>query len=250
MALPTTESTAATTSSQPSSRLFIVCAGAQKREFSITETLLRKSPVLARMCDGEFKRPHTPRIDLPEDNPDHIENIIEFLKTGRLCLAGCPARQYEENRLDHLRWKAGLYLTVVKYGLEEMKHPVVKSCVFKWWDLTLNEWFHLAEDTYAALPADDHWFRWLRNYTDKFAALDKWIEKGGRLATDISLASRRQLVEEYKELTKEVGEVRELKQKIEDLEREVRGPKRQVRDWKRKAGEDFEVGGDEGSKFR
>lgn len=164
MALPTTESTAATTSSQPSSRLFIVCAGAQKREFSITETLLRKSPVLARMCDGEFKRPHTPRIDLPEDNPDHIENIIEFLKTGRLCLAGCPARQYEENRLDHLRWKAGLYLTVVKYGLEEMKHPVVKSCVFKWWDLTLNEWFHLAEDTYAALPADDHWFRWLVNF--------------------------------------------------------------------------------------
>lgn len=57
-------------------------------------------------------------------------------------------------------------------------------------------------------------------------------------------------MEEYKELTKEVGEVRELKQKIEDLEREVRGPKRQVRDWKRKAGEDFEVGGDEGSKFR
>ncbi|KAL9583196.1 MAG: hypothetical protein Q9212_002846 [Teloschistes hypoglaucus] len=199
---------------EPSSRLFTISVGPEKREFTIAENLLRKSPVFARMCDGDFKESHEGRINLPEDNPDYIENIIIYLNTGQLGLVGCPDPDYPANQLDHQWWKARFYLTVDKYGLEEMKEPMVTSRGFIrgfiWNEETMDDWLRLVEEMYEVLPADDVWYRWLVNlsvqslkktgpplvtqpYGDGLFVLDKWIEKGGRLAREISLATRERL---------------------------------------------------------
>lgn len=188
------------------------------------------------MCDGDFKESHEGRINLPEDSPDYIQNIIIYLNTGRLGPVGCPEPGYPYLQLEYQWWMARFYLLVDKYGLEEMKNPIATaSCAIRFNQNTMDGWLHLAEKMYEILPADDVWYRWLVSmsvqrleysepfshrvlpnylyliYPDTLLVLDKWIEKSGRLATDLSLATRERLM----------WECEELRSKVKDLEIEV-----------------------------
>ncbi|KAL8699740.1 MAG: hypothetical protein Q9201_005823 [Fulgogasparrea decipioides] len=181
------------------SRLFIVSVGPDEIEYTIHEDCLKKSPVFARMCEGDFKEAHQQRINLPEDDPIQVGSIIEYLYTNAIW----PGWECDHNtdmnetgtRLAHL------YVAADKYDLDGLKDLVVEKFsalgdddgIFGDWD-----WLAQADIIYSSIPEEDDLFptllrQWVFEYykeynedVEKLKWLDERVHAGGRLAVDIS----------------------------------------------------------------
>ena len=60
-------------------QIFTVTAGLGETEYSVHQSCLEKSPVLAQMCQGGSKEACEGRITFLADKPSHVAAIVEYL---------------------------------------------------------------------------------------------------------------------------------------------------------------------------
>lgn len=60
--------------------MFSLLVGPEKMEMMVHETILSKSPVLARACNGSFVEASEQLIKLAEDDPFHIACVVDYLQ--------------------------------------------------------------------------------------------------------------------------------------------------------------------------
>ncbi|KAL8640338.1 MAG: hypothetical protein Q9228_002723 [Teloschistes exilis] len=152
------------------------------------------------MCNGRYKEAYEKRIILPEDDPNEFDLIVPHLQ-------GEPfpyLHYYDEARgcnVETAAKLAQLYITANKYDLQDLKVAVRNKFPPTSEDLDLlEEWVGIAEKIYDVIPRSDdifpERFRWwiFMYYESHFHELEclqllnKWIEKGGRMAVDINMA--------------------------------------------------------------
>ena len=73
-----------------SSSVFSISVGPHNEPFFAHESVLSQSPVLGRMCIGDFKESKQKHIDLPEDNATTFGKVLDYLYSGDL---GPPTQQ-------------------------------------------------------------------------------------------------------------------------------------------------------------
>ncbi|KAL8833291.1 MAG: hypothetical protein Q9170_004350 [Blastenia crenularia] len=174
-----------------------------QKQYAVHEDILKQSPVLGRMCVGNTKEACERLIALPDDDPARVGILVEYLYTHDFWAstdpqAGIP-KQESATTLAHL------YIFADKYVLEDMKVAVTKK-ITKYTDVeAVDDWLAVAEIIYAATPGTDSAYpeslRSLVVYSFMESerakrkngcpdALQKRMEKGGRLTIDIYRASR------------------------------------------------------------
>lgn len=199
-------------------------------------SVLRTSPVFARMCEGDFKEAHERRISLPEDSSQDFDAIVEYLYTGNFLTTGNPHPPHgqQKGRETCALELASVYVTAEKYQMDALKALVIEKFKHCTKGCTPAEVLAIADTIYPSIPHTDQIFpSYIRALViecmelrseqqpgstlkkrkitatsssqpdddttttgpfssspdeDTTAVLDAWIEKGGRLAVDISRA--------------------------------------------------------------
>ncbi|KAL8953812.1 MAG: hypothetical protein Q9222_000321 [Ikaeria aurantiellina] len=181
--------------------IFTIAVGPQQQMFIVHECYLMKSPVFACMCTGNFAEAHKRHIVLPEDDPVHFAAIVDFLYTGHIWSTGVPLEEEPSNQ-DIVIELAHLYIMADKYALHAMKSRIVSSMKTYTNPDNPSEWLAIAEIIYSSVPTVDGLYPMYLNLllTDHLnsvhgkgpygfgisSLLKEYIEKGGRLAVDIS----------------------------------------------------------------
>ncbi|KAL8908327.1 MAG: hypothetical protein Q9207_000855 [Kuettlingeria erythrocarpa] len=183
------------------SPIFIVSAGPNDKQYAVHEDILKQSRVLGRMCEGDFKEAHERRITLPDDDPIDVGILVEYLYMKHFSTGENPGG--DVSKQDSALRLAHLYILADKYDLDGMKDVVVKK-IHDCTDIDVpDDWLAIAEIIYAATPETDCKFpKYLRSLVFRFmevqqrkgkngfSALEKWVEKGGRLTIDICRGDR------------------------------------------------------------
>lgn len=65
------------------SPVFTIIVGPEKTRFNAHTAYLSQSPVLDRMCNGNFKESHDFHINLPFDDPPVIHAMLQYLYSGK-----------------------------------------------------------------------------------------------------------------------------------------------------------------------
>ncbi|KAL8871814.1 MAG: hypothetical protein Q9174_002438 [Haloplaca sp. 1 TL-2023] len=179
-------------------RIFQVIVGPDKTTFNVHSFFLQKSPVFARMCQGDFKESSNGVIELPEDDSITFSIFLEYLYTGTILYQ--PYFYKEEQRPRTIINFAHLYLMADKYALNEMKPLIVGKLSICYISPQADQWLPVAEIICASIPTTDdvytnHLRALVRGYraawntkTEKMKVFEEPVEKGGRLALEINRA--------------------------------------------------------------
>ncbi|KAL8905990.1 MAG: hypothetical protein Q9171_006454 [Xanthocarpia ochracea] len=182
-----------------SSTIFQVSTGAGQTEYAVHETCLRKSPVFARMCNTGFREALEKRITLPEERPNLLGAIIEYLYTDDFWTRGHG--QTDLSKRDKAFELAHLYVSAAQYGLEAMKDLIVAKLRRCSGLNDLSNWLEVADIIYESnLSRDEPYPIYFRSLVvrlldaTKMSAhlvdetLENRIDMGGPLAVDIHRA--------------------------------------------------------------
>ncbi|KAI4087643.1 MAG: hypothetical protein LQ344_006641 [Seirophora lacunosa] len=184
------------------SPIFILTAGPDHEQYAVHKDILEASPVLGRMCDGQFHEAHHRQITLPDDDPTAVGILVEYLYTRDFWAQEDP--EAGASKHDSATKLAQVYILADTYDLERMKDLVTRK-MRKYTELEKPaEWLSVAEIIYAATPESDRRYpRFLRALVAVFmraeqihgrngfsSTLMNAVEKGGRLAIDVCLGSR------------------------------------------------------------
>ncbi|KAI9723039.1 MAG: hypothetical protein M1812_001488 [Candelaria pacifica] len=143
--------------------LFTLSVGPENRLFEIHKAVLCQSPVLARLCDSNFKEAHDRHIRLPEDDADAFGKVLEYLYSQTYTPATTSTSP------SALASEMGdLYIMADKYQLnllkalmvQKFRTAIVSTTVGK--DTTAeNLWalFKESQHIYANVPESDFEFR-------------------------------------------------------------------------------------------
>ncbi|KAL8954785.1 MAG: hypothetical protein Q9183_006933 [Haloplaca sp. 2 TL-2023] len=179
-------------------KIFSVIVGPNNTTFNVHESFLHKSPVFARMCAGYFKESQTGTIELPEESPIIFGIFLEYLYKGTFF--SNPYVYEEAYRSRTAMNLAHLYLMADEYGILELKPIIVSKLSTCYISPQADTWLPVAETICASIPASDdvypHHLRTLvKGYraawnmkADKMKIFEEPVEKGGRLALEISRA--------------------------------------------------------------
>lgn len=140
------------------SQIFTILAGPQRQKFTAHASFLSQSPVLDRMCHGQFEESRTFTIFLPDDNPDVIRAVIQYLysrdiqKFGSVNPSGCT--------ITALFDLAELYGVAEKYQLKGLKTVIIEKLRVII-DVTKRPipFLAVAKDIYNCIPNSDEDFR-------------------------------------------------------------------------------------------
>ncbi|KAL8959574.1 MAG: hypothetical protein Q9193_003587 [Seirophora villosa] len=179
-----------------SSKIYIISVGQNNKEYAVHESVLRKSPVFAAMCEGQFKEAYERRILLPADNPQDIAAIVEYLYTNDFATIGNPNAGLDcQTCAAQLK---SLYGTAEYYQMDPLKDLIVKKFKDCTTGSTPADWLAIAESIYPSLPTTDRVYpayvrsliidRLDTSRETVMEELDPWTRKGGRLAIDINRA--------------------------------------------------------------
>ena len=69
-------------SSTLTSAIITLCVGPEQRLFAAHEDVLCNSPFFEACCRGQFLESHSKRISLPEEQPEVLSSILEYLYKG------------------------------------------------------------------------------------------------------------------------------------------------------------------------
>jgi hypothetical protein len=69
-------------SSTLTSAIITLCVGPEQRLFAAHEDVLCNSPFFAACCRGQFLESHSKKINLPEEQPEVLSSILEYLYKG------------------------------------------------------------------------------------------------------------------------------------------------------------------------
>ncbi|KAL8649349.1 MAG: hypothetical protein Q9210_004458 [Variospora velana] len=182
------------------SKIFIISVGEEKKEYAVHEAVLKKSPVFAAMCKGQFKEAHERRITLPVDNPQDVAAIVEYMYMDNFTTIGNP-NAGSDHQTCALQL-ASLYMVAEYYQIDPLKALIVKkfkTCTTK---STPAQWLAVAALIYPSLRStDDIYPAYMRsliidclnasgNPPDPavMEELEQCVQQGGRLAVDINRA--------------------------------------------------------------
>lgn len=70
------------TSRNLNSAIVTICVGPDQRLFAAHEDVLCVSPYFSACCRGQFFESHTKRINLPNEQPEILSSILEYLYKG------------------------------------------------------------------------------------------------------------------------------------------------------------------------
>lgn len=174
--------------------MFKVFVGPQRRIFHTHEAVLSQSPVFECMCNGSFKEGVEREIELPDDNADAFECLIEYLCRGISDSGETANRHVKAGVL------ANVYIMAEKYQLDDLKSVVIASLVAIFDNATgskgINRFFDAARKIYENTPDSESLFpdcfkqrvTQIAAYGDQFpylvAQVKCCISHGGKLAQD------------------------------------------------------------------
>ena len=185
------------------SKTITLVVGEQNQQYVIHKSLLQRSPVLAKMSEGDFLESSSGIIKLPEDEPDMVSCIVDYLYRGDFnfgidteekslvvpqsdvwseparkiaddmdafdtnpMAAGIPNDTETSVKQTAARYLAKLYVVAEKYQLREM-HPLILKKMASCIDLEKNPegFLDLATTIYDGTPDSDTTFRpYFRDY--------------------------------------------------------------------------------------
>lgn len=64
------------------SAIITLCVGPEQRLFAAHEDVLSASPFFSACCKGQFLESHAKRIDLPNEQPEILSSVLEYLYKG------------------------------------------------------------------------------------------------------------------------------------------------------------------------
>lgn len=64
------------------SPIITICVGAEQRLFAGHEHILSRSPYFQAACKGQFLESQARRIDLPDEQPEILSVVLEYLYKG------------------------------------------------------------------------------------------------------------------------------------------------------------------------
>ncbi|KAL8689716.1 MAG: hypothetical protein Q9218_004679 [Villophora microphyllina] len=215
------------------SKIFTITVGKEEVEvFTAHEAHLSQSPAFERMCNAAFKEKQTLQISLPDDPPQSIAAIIQYLYTGNISNSE-PQTSWEhdednpedpnvtaEKKAEYNDILAETYITAEKYDLQDLKTLLVKKIAVVT-DILIHPTLFLntARKIYARIPDcyDDVYRDFVRKQAlmlprpndmeDVRKTYDECISEGGPLALDLVAA----LCDKYAEAEKELRQTLDAK---------------------------------------
>lgn len=101
--------------------------GTESVRFHVPQTLLCTLPFFTAALNGEFREASEKSITMPEDEPQHVSALIEFLYTGGYTYAYSPPQDIDSDAppadLAEGSFHVGVYATAFKYDCQ----PLVKE---------------------------------------------------------------------------------------------------------------------------
>ncbi|KAL8855319.1 MAG: hypothetical protein Q9178_008033 [Gyalolechia marmorata] len=178
------------------SQIFTILVGLQEQKYTAHASFLSRSPVLDRMCHGEFEESRTFTLRLPDDKPNLIKAMIQYLYSGDFQDSGSveTPRKTSHNLAE-------MYGVAEKYQLKGLKTLIIKKL-----GVVVNavkrpiEFMSTAKKIYDCIPDSDEDFRdFFRNFaikslrpTDMSGAIrqefDDHVADGGTMAVDMVAA--------------------------------------------------------------
>ncbi|KAL8923442.1 MAG: hypothetical protein Q9172_003139 [Xanthocarpia lactea] len=165
------------------SQIFTIITGPEGKVYTAHAAYLSQSPVFEKICHGRFQESLTFEIKLPEDDPEVIRALIQYLYTGNFHDFGTiKSGRGSKGAGSQL---ARLYVTAEKYQLQ-----VLKELVLSKFGSVLDpeerpiDFLCMAESMYEITPDTDTLWR---NFFKSFAArLEKpiWMSKPSRNVFD------------------------------------------------------------------
>lgn len=190
------------------SKIYTLVVGSEKKVFLSHEVVLSQSPVFERMCNGSFKENVEKQIELPDDDENIFECMLEYMYRGVFHGVETPTQSVRAAMM------ADLYIMAEKYqlsGLKELLIPPLASIL----DDTSNSeciegFFHAACKIYENTPDSEVLFP--DSYKKRVAQIlgdrnqNPYIEShikrcifdGGKLAQDTfdaSLSSKDEIID-------------------------------------------------------
>ncbi|KAL8923441.1 MAG: hypothetical protein Q9172_003138 [Xanthocarpia lactea] len=175
------------------SQIFTILVGLEEQSFTAHASFLSQSPVFDRMCHGQFEESRTFTIRLPDDKPNLIKAMIQYLYTGDFQDSGSV-----ESRCKTSHNLAEMYGVAEKYQLKDLKTLIIKK-LGGVVDVVQrpNEFMSTAKKIYDCIPNSDKDFRdFFRNSAIKSLRptsmsrairqeFDEHVADGGIMAVDI-----------------------------------------------------------------
>ncbi|KAL8855318.1 MAG: hypothetical protein Q9178_008032 [Gyalolechia marmorata] len=107
------------------SQIFSIITGPEGKVYTAHATYLSQSPVFEKICHGQFHESLTFQIKLPEDDPEVIRALIQYLYTGNFHDFGTiKSGRGSKGAGSQL---ARLYVTAEKYQLQVLKELVLSK---------------------------------------------------------------------------------------------------------------------------
>ncbi|KAL8689709.1 MAG: hypothetical protein Q9218_004672 [Villophora microphyllina] len=117
------------------SEIFTIIVGPEEKRFKVHAAHLSQSPVFGSMCNGQFREGQNRQIDLPEDDHEIFEVVVQYLYSGDFCgfePVASESEEYQDEEADNLADKladnlADVYLMAEKYQLEDLQSLAVRK---------------------------------------------------------------------------------------------------------------------------
>ncbi|KAL9620433.1 MAG: hypothetical protein Q9160_005018 [Pyrenula sp. 1 TL-2023] len=173
----------------------------EQRLFAAHEDVLSHSPFFAACCKGRFLESHTKRIDLPEEQPEILSSVLEYLYKGDYY-----PRLLHNKRKDTWELEDGgahgtpggkgcVDCAAEKYGLDELKRLALRKQGLQN-GIQCSTILSSARYAYANTPDNDsklraHYLALIirsRNTFKRSGTMQAEMENGGTLFFDLFVA--------------------------------------------------------------
>ncbi|KPI44387.1 uncharacterized protein AB675_8612 [Cyphellophora attinorum] len=208
---PSKHTTSPSAGSTLTSPIVTLCVGPQQRLFAGHEDILCRSPYFEKACRGQFYDGSARRINLPDECPEVLSAVLEFLYkqdySPRLIHNKRKdtweiedADKYEATIVHHavkgpLLKDTAIYCSADRYGLSELKRLALRKQGLQS-NVTVSTILASARWAYIHTPDDDsklrgHYLALIirsRNTFKRSSAMKTEMEEGGKLFFDLFVA--------------------------------------------------------------
>ncbi|KAK2756159.1 hypothetical protein FQN54_005567 [Arachnomyces sp. PD_36] len=133
------------TDSTLTSAIITLCVGPEQRLFAAHEDVLCNSPFFEACCRGQFLESHSKKINLPEEQPEVLSSILEYLYKGDYYPRLMHNKRRDSWELEDASSGSGestvahqaaqavilkdtaIYCAAEKYGLDELKRLALRK---------------------------------------------------------------------------------------------------------------------------
>lgn len=181
------------------SDIFTILVGPEQKCFRAHAAFLAQSPIFEISCYGNFKESQEQRIELPDDDPDVAEAIIQYCYSGNILDFGTADE--EEGSAKAANQLAELYIAAEKYQLEDLKCLAVQKLELVT-DVEQSplEFLNTAQKIYSSIAEEENVYRVFFGASASLLprpsrmskrlreAFDECLSQGGFLAMDLTAA--------------------------------------------------------------